>query len=299
MGILLLVLKEEDLIMSTISGPQALNTYLKLNPYAPILAACYPAMLKPEIGLSETLQIEGYTEEMLQLSLGSEPLKYNNSTHYEIIGNVALLSLFFAGVAKYNDRSISFFRNFAVEKLPYTACMYTPALVVKGIFYLGAHRCSSKENPESRSTINYAKLRERVAATVMTIALSTFVMPRLYAKLKGQTHTIPPRSTIKYFAIQCTFQLAIGEVLAYIARGMRKNIKENSEKWRNIFVENDYSFGNLGYGLEEAFCKKLEADWISSENQWKSFYGRYHQTLQKENSAAYNECVRLFGKITE
>ncbi|MCP5505452.1 MAG: hypothetical protein H7A38_01040 [Chlamydiales bacterium] len=285
--------------MSQISSPDALTAYLFLKPCAAILALVCPAVLDPEISLCQTLQIEGYTEEMLGLSHGSAPLNQTNSTIEGIVTSIALPALFYAGVAKYKDRSISFFKNFAVEQLPYYACMFTPALVVKGIFYLGAHRCSSKDNPEPRSTINYTKLRERLLATVMTIALSTFVMPRLYAKLKGQTHTIPPRSAVKYFAIQCIFRIVIGEMLAYFFREMRKEIKTNPTKWRNFLVQNDGSFGKLGYGLEEAFCKKLQPEWISKSDPWKNFYSKYHQTLKKENQAAYQKFKKTFEEIEQ
>lgn len=284
--------------MDQISSPKSLEICLNFKPYLKALAFINPRILEPEIGLVERMQIEGYSEKMLSLSYGGYSLKALNYDNLLIITFIAGTALGSAAFAKYNDRTISFLKNFAVEQLPFYGCMYTAAFVVKGLFFLGAHKFSSKEKAEPRSTVNYTKARERIAATMTTIALSTFVVPRLYEKLKGQTyHTIPSRSAIKYFTIQCTFRLAIGETFGHVAKQMRKKIKERPNDWLDVFIKNNGSFGHLNYGLEEAFCKSLHAENINQNDSWKIFYYGYHQTLNNKNKPAHDRCVRLFGKV--
>lgn len=241
-------------------------------------------------------------------ALSGFSIRYIDNDASVVVKGVFAAALASAAKAKLSGRSsLPFWNSYLYTFIPLTACQNLPAIAVKGLFFVGKRLLCHENDRKYPLTVNHSKRLERIVYIVATVALSTFLMPRLYAKLTNQPFTLSDSLQRKIFAVQLVWHIAIAEVFAHCAKQMRKEIKNDSEKWQNFFVskvdfsslifkwvgltqdminelsreekdminkinyifKSSCSFGDFGYDLERALIKRLTTNHlsISQDNQ--------------------------------
>lgn len=236
--------------MESIATPTTLSYYKLIGRFSSPLKTVLCKKIAPYmIPLDENSSLDNeYVSDTFWIAYGGWSSGVINHPRLNIIVLIALSALIPATYAKWKNPSLSVWKNIAFEQLPKLTCTYLPAFVVKQIFFLII----------GRSTIDHAQRIERMTYIVMTMSLSTFVMPHLYAKFKGKTTPISNLGLAKYFTIQCIWHLIMNECIALTAAAMHKNIQDDPKKW--FCVAQYTNLDTPEYNFEKTLVESLNVD---------------------------------------